>query len=512
MKCKIILLVLFLAGIFVYPACVIAAEQGNDTQGLAVALIIDSSGSMEKNDPGQVRIEAAGEAIKLLRDGDQVTVVDFADRASVVVPMSVISSVGFRAEILAGLSRIGARGDTDIKGGLELAYNELSGAGEGKKKFALLLSDGEPDLPALQNPRRKAEYLASVEQIAGDFKEAGWTVHCIALHQEEAGPLLKQIAGQTGGEYFFVRDAVELTSFFQSIMLVQKHAGTEKPEIYCELGSNVYKEGDVIPVQAWLRVKEDRLVSGPHLDVESSTLWLSREGHEPIKFELRDDGAAFSADERAGDGIYSARINVLQKGDVNLLLQFRGTYRDDAIDQELSLGKVEIRSSVSLCQQFSMYRIPLILMGVLLLLIISFAFVFKMARDRAAAKVSGTLKYWPEGSSAFQMFDMSRVGKEEVLISTDDGNWVDLTLPVQNRSFAFKIKKFYKKYYMVICLPGTFAVSENMPKSRQQVFHGDRFDVGGYVFEFDCPQADASVGKKADMQVLKQLSKQRTNA
>ena len=99
--------------------CAYAQEGDDKSDRLAVALIIDSSGSMKHNDPGKERIKAAQNAAAMLGEQDEITVVEFADTARVLVPLKKVGPESYRDEILESIAAIGSSGDTDIKGGLK---------------------------------------------------------------------------------------------------------------------------------------------------------------------------------------------------------------------------------------------------------------------------------------------------------------------------------------------------------------------------------------------------------
>jgi len=510
MEKKTLLLILgLIVSIIFFPVWVTEqARAENNYDGLAVALIIDSSGSMKENDPNRVRIEAAQKTVELMGSDDQVTVVEFADRATVAVPLSGLSEADAQSVIYNKLIVIQDRGYTDIKGGLENAYQQLSSAGKGKKKFALLLSDGEPDLPQLSSPAMKAEYMAGINKIAGQYKEAGWVVHCIALHREEAGPLLKQIAQQTGGEYFFVKDASELIAFFQSIMLVQKHSALEMPELAYKYEAGKYAVGDAVPVRAGFKLGSDYLAAGPHLALERMELLISYQGTEPRIVKLLDDGSAPAADEKAGDGIYSALVDFDREGDVVLTLLAEGLYRGQKISEEVELQQLSVGTRFSLANWVGQHRQYLYLAGLIAggttLVLIALLLLRRLLKKRAASIVNGRLLIRTGvngGELAVQELDLSKMGKSEVLISSDKATDPDIFLPVIKRDFAFTVKKMYKIYNVINCLPGTFLVAEGIPKSRLQIFHGSIFDVGGYTFEFDSLEAPVKAGQTDDQQV-----------
>jgi Mg-chelatase subunit ChlD len=513
---------ILLAGIFLFFMTATGEVQESGTDGLAVALIIDSSGSMKDNDPNKVRIEAANKVVSLLGENDQVTVVEFSDRASILIPIKKVGNQTSRNDIISKLSAIGEKGDTDIKGGLENAFAELSKADSGKKKVAILLSDGEPDLPALvQDKQKMTEYLADIDKLAGEYKTRGWTVNSIALQKVAAGQTLQKISQITGGEYFFVKDAAELTKFFQSILLVQKYSEGEKPQISYTFENRVYKVGEKIPVYASLKVGNDILVPGPHLKLNKFFLTASYTGQEPLIINMLDDGKASSGDQQAGDATYSALADCTLKGEVALTVTAQGSYRDQAVNVQADLGLIQIKPQFSTLEKLAIdirgfavdNKQNILAACAVVAAIIILVVLYLRKNKRDLTKISGHLKYWIEESeevSDSEVLDLAWVNKSEILISTEKDPEADFVVPMLKRPFSIKIKKFTGKhanaddikefnltgsslYYWVICLPGIYMISDGMPKSRQQIFHEDEFTVGGYTFKFICKEAK---GKK----------------
>jgi len=129
----------------------------NDCQGRRLGIVIDSSGSNMRTDPGGLRIGAGGAFNATLTTEAQVTaqghgksdlsmVLQFSDSASVVSPLADPS--------LARFDGIGAAGGTSIASGVELARAELTASVDQPPPFRrfgiVVLTDGEdPDIGAL---------------------------------------------------------------------------------------------------------------------------------------------------------------------------------------------------------------------------------------------------------------------------------------------------------------------------------------------------------------------------
>jgi Mg-chelatase subunit ChlD len=124
-----------------------AASNNGDRK---IAIVIDSSGSMESSDPTNLRLTAASNVINgwLIpqsrasgkKPADLVTVIDFSDAATLDYPL------GDPGAANASLSQIGATGGTLISSGVEMAIEQLTGSGSGateKRSGILVFTDGE---------------------------------------------------------------------------------------------------------------------------------------------------------------------------------------------------------------------------------------------------------------------------------------------------------------------------------------------------------------------------------
>lgn len=171
--------------------------------GLSFALAIDSSGSMQWNDPGGLRREAAKLFIQLLGDTDEIAVVDFDSSARVIWPSGLVADA--RATIGATIDRrIDSYGGTNISDGLAVSYRQLEGA-NGARRIALLLTDGQQD---------GSPYQPAWEQA---FRDAGWPVYTFGLSPQADAALLSRIANVTGGAYTYLRVADQIASVYNQL-------------------------------------------------------------------------------------------------------------------------------------------------------------------------------------------------------------------------------------------------------------------------------------------------------
>ena len=536
-KWKTTLLFLLLAFALLVPSAN-TQETPNVSDGLAVALVIDSSASMKDNDPDKARIEAAKRTIDLLIDSDQVCIVQFSDEADVLLPLRQVGGESSRDEIYSTINNIGNKGYTDLKGGLEKAQTELSKADPGKKKIVLLLSDGMPDLPYLtQDSKLMTNYMSELDQDIVTFKNMGLGVHCIALGKAETASLLRNIAQTTGGEYFLVTDPNELVNFFKSILIVNKNSSIQRPSLFYDYGLKKYRTGDRFPVRAGLKIGKDNLTPGPHLTIEYFKLKIVLPDNQVIVLPFEDDGSSSSSDIKKDDGIFSAYVDCTQTGESTLYILIKGAFKGNVYTEYRKIGTVTVEPNITPSEKFGFFKSGaamiknsvfvltdkykngiraghyiiswnMLLIALVLILFISItalALIYSR-KKRYDSQIKGNLNYKLTTGGSSGVLDLKQLGKEEVLITTENNLGADFVLPKKTRNFAFRLKKInsHKKrrtdikefnlngteyFYLVVCLPGTYLLYNKTPKSRQQVTHGDSFIIGDYVFELNCPEA-----------------------
>jgi hypothetical protein len=180
------LVLLLLGGLFFTPA----QAQEEEPESLCVVLALDSSGSMERNDPAGLRFTSAQLFVALLDNGDQVGLIDFSTGS---VPLTnglvTINGPDDKVDLIGLLAPTPPEGYTDIKAALEDASVMLTDAEGCGARTLVLLTDGEPEIES-KPPEYEDEALA----VAG---ELGVPVMSIALTQEGESVFLQQLSGAT---------------------------------------------------------------------------------------------------------------------------------------------------------------------------------------------------------------------------------------------------------------------------------------------------------------------------
>jgi Ca-activated chloride channel family protein len=192
------------------PADLTVKEEGSvrpimefslETRPLSVALVLDTSGSMQE------RIEDARKGASAFVDSlapeDKALVVDFADKVFLLQPMT-----DDRDALRQAIGSISAVGATAIYDAVHATLREMR-AVEGRKALILLSDGADTDS---QFPR---------ERVIEEAKAADVALYTIGLGAGgtdlSARGLLKEFSEATGGQAIFIKDAAELTTVFARI-------------------------------------------------------------------------------------------------------------------------------------------------------------------------------------------------------------------------------------------------------------------------------------------------------
>jgi Ca-activated chloride channel family protein len=175
-----------------------ASEEQHDQASLALALIIDCSGSMAGGKLELAR-EAAALTAQTLADPDLIEVIGFSSQPERRVRLQPASN---RASIAQSIARLAATGGTQLYPALDAAYRDLRGA-SARLKHAILLTDGQTQEDG-------------IEDLASSMRADGVTLSTVGLGSEVNRGLLETIAGLGGGRAYFPLDAHNVPQIFMS--------------------------------------------------------------------------------------------------------------------------------------------------------------------------------------------------------------------------------------------------------------------------------------------------------
>lgn len=145
-----ILLIIILITIFILPflASPLSATNGGFYSGgvaMDLILVIDESGSMRQNDPGNARINAAKLFVQLneiLTEGNRVSVVGFGEQTNIYIEPTEIGKN--KPEIMEAISSIKSNQNlTDMKLALEEVKSMLDDRAKKSRTVVIFLTDGD---------------------------------------------------------------------------------------------------------------------------------------------------------------------------------------------------------------------------------------------------------------------------------------------------------------------------------------------------------------------------------
>ncbi len=170
---------------------------------LNLALVLDTSGSMDGPTIEALR-SSAQKVVSEMRDGDQVSLIAFHSRVDLLAPNTVLDPVSRRG-VLAAISKITARGTTDLAAGLAAGLQQVQARRlpDGINRV-VLLSDGVPNASA------------TLPQLIASAHGAGIGITTLGLGNDYDSTLLAQMARDTGGSFHYLEDSDAVVEVFAS--------------------------------------------------------------------------------------------------------------------------------------------------------------------------------------------------------------------------------------------------------------------------------------------------------
>lgn len=202
------LVLLFAAGV---PSAALAAAGGVDA-----VLVMDSSGSMAKNDPKKLRVPAARMFMSLLGGEDRIGLISFSDNGYPVLHLTT-PTTDSKARILASADKVSSKGvytnlNAALSKGIEMLVKEGK---QGQEKMLVLMSDGKMDVG------NSDEDWTLTQKLQGELLQAardkGIKVYTIAFTEASDIELLKQVAKETDALFKLARSDQDLHDVFSVI-------------------------------------------------------------------------------------------------------------------------------------------------------------------------------------------------------------------------------------------------------------------------------------------------------
>ena len=182
--------------------------------GADIRMLIDISGSMKKNDPGNLRIPAVNLLTELIPDGDKAGVWTFGQWVNNLIQHKIVDAK-WRKNAKEQAKKINSVAlYTNIGAVLEKSSDDFY---KSKKDFSnthfILLTDGMVDIDRdpIKNAAERDRVLTS---LLSKFADSGAKIHAISLSKNADISLMNKLAIQTGGQSAVAETPEDLTKIF----------------------------------------------------------------------------------------------------------------------------------------------------------------------------------------------------------------------------------------------------------------------------------------------------------
>ncbi len=175
-------------------------------QSMDVVLVIDTSGSMKKTDPNNLRSEASELFISLLKENSRVALVTFDTTAKTLSKLSRVESE--REKLLGRLNMITSDGEwTDLRRAVSHSYQILKRS-SGEERAIILMTDGKMDLGKAGLDKEATSEL--IEEIIPAMRKKGIKIFTIAFTRFSDVSFLKLIALKTKGFFYLTEKDTDI--------------------------------------------------------------------------------------------------------------------------------------------------------------------------------------------------------------------------------------------------------------------------------------------------------------
>ena len=191
-----------------------AAEQSSP---LDVVLVMDSSGSMKKTDPQELRKSAAKLLVSLLGEQDRASVVSFSDQGYPVAYLTPVKGKQNETTLFAAVDKISNKGVyTNLLGGVQAAMRVIKrNPLPNHKPIIVLMTDGKMDLGDSAKSQTNSDRL--LNDVVPQLKSQNIELHTVAFTDQSDKSYLEKLATATGGKFNLAQNDKQLHDVYTSI-------------------------------------------------------------------------------------------------------------------------------------------------------------------------------------------------------------------------------------------------------------------------------------------------------
>lgn len=186
-------------------------------QELDIALVLDNSGSMQKNDPQFLAREVVTNFMVGFGENSRIAMIIFDQEVKLLEPLTNLTGLMARANFFKSLEQVNYKGlFSDIPAAVERAVYELKLNGRiNARKVIILLTDGIVDTGDKAQDLEKTKWLK--EDLAQECRNAGIKIFGIAFTDKADFSLIQTLAFKTEGEYFRAYTIEDIQKVFDKI-------------------------------------------------------------------------------------------------------------------------------------------------------------------------------------------------------------------------------------------------------------------------------------------------------
>ena len=185
-----------------------AAPRRENRMPVNVAFVLDRSGSMSGENKFNLARDAVQQSLRMLRPEDRFSLVVYDDRIDVLARSTNATSGAIR-DALDALSRIDARGTTDLCGGWMRGCEQVAEFVDNERvSRVLLLTDG------LAN--RGITDHTEIVRHAAELRQRGVSTTTFGVGENFDERLLRDMAHEGGGNFYFLENARQIPDLITS--------------------------------------------------------------------------------------------------------------------------------------------------------------------------------------------------------------------------------------------------------------------------------------------------------
>lgn len=186
----------------------------------AIVMVVDRSGSMSASNYGVSKLELVKEAmvrsVQVLDSGDSVGVLAFDDSFSWIIEPTTVSNS--KDSLENHIYSINDGGGTSIQPAFSEAVDVLAGY-EADSKHIILMTDGQGE-------------DSGYEPIISKALNNNISVSTVAVGDDSATELLKEIAENAGGRYYYTDEFTDLPKIFERETMLSNKTYINNEEFY----------------------------------------------------------------------------------------------------------------------------------------------------------------------------------------------------------------------------------------------------------------------------------------